>query len=205
MGIRFHDAPIHERARIALVAVADEIFLVVLHLRGKLPFFAGRKARAAAPAQAGFQNFVNHLLRRHLRDRFAEREIAVSHDVIFDGFGINLAAPAQHDPRLFRLGRAKLRIGAGKRHGLLIQQPFQPPPFQQVFLHEFIHVFFIDADIMNAFGIDDEFRPLLNVLAQARGFDDLNFILQIIAFQGAMQFGNNRARPFRQTLPICPN
>ncbi|MPN50479.1 hypothetical protein SDC9_198106 [bioreactor metagenome] len=53
-GVRvaFHDRAVHERARVALVAVADDELLGVLRSEGELPFEAGRETAAAAPAQA---------------------------------------------------------------------------------------------------------------------------------------------------------
>jgi hypothetical protein len=49
--IAFDDGPIHERARVAFVGVADQVLLVAIDLAGELPFLAVGKPAAAAAAQ----------------------------------------------------------------------------------------------------------------------------------------------------------
>ena len=52
-GKRFQNHAVHERARIAFVAVADHIFDIARLLADGAPFLAGGKSRPAASAQAG--------------------------------------------------------------------------------------------------------------------------------------------------------
>ena len=53
-GVAFHDHAVGEGAAVALVGVADDVFLrSALRLRDGLPLDAGREAGAAAAAQAG--------------------------------------------------------------------------------------------------------------------------------------------------------
>ena len=61
---RFEDHPVHERARVAFVAVADHILGLAGLLAHHAPFLAGGKPRAAAPAQAGLLNGLDDLFRR---------------------------------------------------------------------------------------------------------------------------------------------
>jgi hypothetical protein len=53
MRVGFEHQPVHECAGISLIAVADDIFDWVGLGTPERPFSSGRKARAAAPAQAG--------------------------------------------------------------------------------------------------------------------------------------------------------
>ena len=53
IGKRFENHPVHERARIAFVAVADHILDIARLLADDAPFLSGGKTRPAAPAQAG--------------------------------------------------------------------------------------------------------------------------------------------------------
>ena len=51
-----------EGAAVALVGVADDVFLVRLDARDRAPFDPGREARAAAPAQARHEHFLDRRL-----------------------------------------------------------------------------------------------------------------------------------------------
>ena len=60
-----HELAVLERARLGLVGVADEV-LVDVRLRDERDLLAAREARAAAAAQAGGEQLVEHRLGRHL-------------------------------------------------------------------------------------------------------------------------------------------
>ena len=64
--VAFDHGPVHERAGVALVGVADQVLLVALGLAGELPLLAGGKAAAAPAAQAAGFDHVADLLRRVL-------------------------------------------------------------------------------------------------------------------------------------------
>jgi hypothetical protein len=51
VGITLHEALVHKRARIALIAVADEVLDVALGGKRGLPLSSRGKARPAAPMQ----------------------------------------------------------------------------------------------------------------------------------------------------------
>ena len=51
-GIAFHDHAVGERAAVAFVGIADDVFSIGAGLRHGLPFDAGGKSRAAAAAQS---------------------------------------------------------------------------------------------------------------------------------------------------------
>ena len=63
-GIAFHDHAVGVGAGIALVGIADDVFAVGRGVGDGLPFDAGRKARAAAAAQAGLRDLFHRRGRR---------------------------------------------------------------------------------------------------------------------------------------------
>ena len=68
VGIPFHNASIHECARITLVAVTDNIVFFYVCVGGHLfPFFAGGESAAASSAQTGFVYLVNDVFWRHIK------------------------------------------------------------------------------------------------------------------------------------------
>ena len=62
MRIPLEDAPVHERARVSLVGVADDVLLFARRLADDPPFQAGGIPRAAAAPQPALPNFLDHFL-----------------------------------------------------------------------------------------------------------------------------------------------
>ncbi len=58
-GVTLHDHPVREGAAVALIGIADDVFLRRLRLEHRLPFDAGRKSCAATPAKARLGDFCN--------------------------------------------------------------------------------------------------------------------------------------------------
>ena len=71
MRIAFHQRAVHERARIAFVAVADDGLDLRARFLRVLPFEPGGEACAAAPAQARFLDDIDHFVRLVLGQHFA--------------------------------------------------------------------------------------------------------------------------------------
>ena len=61
---RFEDHAVHERTRVAFVAVADDVLGRLGLLADHAPFLAGGETSAAAPAQAGRLDGLDDLLWR---------------------------------------------------------------------------------------------------------------------------------------------
>ena len=59
MRIALDHGAVHERARVALVGVADQVFLLAGRGAGELPLLAGGEAAAAAAAQSAL-GLVHH-------------------------------------------------------------------------------------------------------------------------------------------------
>ena len=98
--IAFEHAPIHERARVALVRVADHVLDLRDLFHHQLPFEAGRVACAAPAAKAALLHLRHYLAGRHGGDRFAERLIAARGDVVGQLLRVDASAVGEHDPHL---------------------------------------------------------------------------------------------------------
>ena len=80
--VEHNDVAVFECARLALVGVANHVFLPFKGARHKAPFQARGEARAAAPAQVGCFEFVDDVvLRRFFADDFAQGLVAAALDV----------------------------------------------------------------------------------------------------------------------------
>ena len=97
LRITFQHAAIHEGSRIALVGIADHVFLRANGLGHGAPLKAGGIATASASAQSALEILLDHHLRLHLGERFDQRLIAVAPDVFIDLLGIDVAGVLQHD------------------------------------------------------------------------------------------------------------
>ena len=65
MRTALHGGAVHERAGVALVAVADDVLGEVVVAGGRAPLAPRGKARAALAAQAGLLDFGDDFVRRH--------------------------------------------------------------------------------------------------------------------------------------------
>ena len=81
--------PVHERAGLAFVAVDDDVLVFPGAFLVGLPFQPGGKAAAAAAAQIGLLDLVEHLVGRHLEQRLGERRIAAERQVVVDAHRID--------------------------------------------------------------------------------------------------------------------
>ena len=119
MRIAFHHAAIHERAGIALVAIADHVLHVARRLGNRAPLQAGGISAAAAPAQAALGDPVDHAIRRHFGQRRQQRLVAVARNVVVDLFGIDVARILQHHANL--LVEVLVQIALQFRHRLVAE------------------------------------------------------------------------------------
>jgi len=98
--IAFQNGPVHERAGVTFVGVADDILHVAGGFAAQLPLEAGGKAAAAAAAQPGFLDFADDFLRRPGAENAGQGAVAVAGDVFLDFFRIDPPAIAQGDAHL---------------------------------------------------------------------------------------------------------
>ena len=92
VGIAFHHRAVHERARIALVSVADHIFIGTGLTQHLLPFFSCGEAAASASPETGLGDLLYDPFRRHVEQGLCHSAVTAHGDVFPDGFGIDVAA-----------------------------------------------------------------------------------------------------------------
>jgi hypothetical protein len=97
--IALHDHAISERAAIAFIGVADDVFLIGFRVGSCLPLYTGGESGAAAAAQTGFGDFLERRGVANLDSALEALEAAMG-DVILHRQRIDNAAARKHQPRL---------------------------------------------------------------------------------------------------------
>ncbi len=119
MGVALERRTVHERAGVALVRVADDVLGPALRLPGQLPLRAGGEAAAAAAAQPGANQLVDHALGGHLAERLLETAVAVHREVVVERLGVDEAAVGEDDAELLLLeGDAVVLLGVDEGEGV---------------------------------------------------------------------------------------
>jgi hypothetical protein len=98
--VAFHDAPVHECAGVALVAVADNVFLFGFLCFDLCPLFAGGEAAAASAAELGLGDFVNDIIGSHVEQSLFKSGVTADAEIFLDGKCINVAAVFKNDAGL---------------------------------------------------------------------------------------------------------
>jgi len=96
VGVRFEHQTIHERARIALVSVADHVFGSLLRAR-QSPLATGGKAGTAATAKTRGGQGVDHRFGARRAQAARELPVASSFAVFLDRARVDRAAVLEHD------------------------------------------------------------------------------------------------------------
>ena len=95
MGAALHGRTVHERAGVALVAVADDVLGPFVVACSAAPFATGGEARTALAAQAARLDLVDDLLGGHLQG-LLQALVAAAGDVVVDAQRVDDAHIAQH-------------------------------------------------------------------------------------------------------------
>ena len=101
MRIGLDNGTVHERAGVAFVRVADQVFRPACGIARGLPFEPGRETRSAAARKPGDLDFLDDLFRRHGPKHLFKGLISVIGHIIVNVSRIDHAAVAQRDPCLF--------------------------------------------------------------------------------------------------------
>jgi hypothetical protein len=96
--IEFEFVTIGKRAGLALVGVAAKIDRLLRILRDEAPLDAGRKRRAAAPAEIRVLDLVDNLLGLHVEQRLAQRLVSAVTDVHLELAKVRDIQPASQYP-----------------------------------------------------------------------------------------------------------
>ena len=138
-GVRvaLDDGPVHERAGVALVGVAEDVLLVALGLGGELPLEAGGEAGAAAAAQAALLDLGHDVRGGHLGEGFGQAGVTVAGDVLVDALRRDPALVAQHAQVLPGEERDVLeQRDAVLGDRMLVHQPLDRAALDDVFGHD---------------------------------------------------------------------
>ena len=103
--ITFHYGAVHERAGVAFVAVADDVFLALRHPADAFPLLAGREARAASAAQTRLRYLGNYLVRSHVKQRLFKCGISAFGYIFLGTLGVYMAAVLEGDVKLLFVKR----------------------------------------------------------------------------------------------------
>ena len=102
MRIVFHHRAVHVGARVALVAVGDDVLRLALSCGEEGPLGSGGIAGAATTAESGLADDLDDLFGRHASDDPLERLVAAVADVGLDAVRIDDPAVLEHDAFLAR-------------------------------------------------------------------------------------------------------
>jgi hypothetical protein len=97
MRVALDFVPVHVGAGVAFIRVADDVLLRRHRLAQKIPFLAGGKPGAAAPAQFGGFDLLDDHVGPVVDEHVVKRLIAAHGDVLFHIVGIDQPAVAQND------------------------------------------------------------------------------------------------------------
>jgi len=189
--IALHHGTVHESARIALVGVADDIFLFSGLIEGEFPFFPGRKTAAATAAQTRFEDLLDHLGWGHFTDSAGEAPVATAGKILIDALGINDTAVLEHQLFLFGEKGHLTKEGQLFPAGLAVGRFIDAEQFllnhlvlNQGFLQEQGDIFRFDLAVTESgtardFNVDDH---LFGAVANASGRHDLDLEVQPLQF-----------------------
>ncbi len=103
--IALQHAPIHKRARIPFIRIANHIFLLRLGLGHRRPLQPGGITRAATTAQTTLDDGIDNILGSHFPQGIVQCLVTVRRHVRLDPLGINNPAIAKNDAQLVRKER----------------------------------------------------------------------------------------------------
>ena len=146
--------------------------------RGELPLHARREAGAAAAAQAGGEDLLDDLLRRHRRERLARGLVAAPRQVLVQALRVDDADVAQGDAVLRLVERDV--VGAGDAlagGGVDVQQLLDDLTAGEVLLDDGLDVLELEPRVVRVAVGDDRERSL-RAEAVAADDADLDLVLQ---------------------------
>ena len=158
MGVALKDGPVHEGTRVALVGVADYVFLVTLCLSAELPFQSRGETAAASSPESGCLDLGEHLFRFHGGQGLGESCVTVPGNVLFDVVRIDVAAVSQRDTMLFAVegdvpvaGDLDLPVGGG------VKKTLDQAPLVEVFLYDLRDIVHGHPAVERTLRVDDHY------------------------------------------------
>ncbi len=180
MGVALHQAAVHERAGVALVAVADDVLDVALGLAGGLPLVAGGEAPAAPAAQPRLLDLVDDLLGLHLEEHLGQGGVAADRDVVLYRGGIDLVVGIKKEPLLLLVERnVRFLLEHLFGVGIGVQEPRDGSAFDNGLGDDLGHILDLDALVENALRVDgEECAPFAE--SGAAGRPDIDAVLELL-------------------------
>ena len=171
MGIALHDGAVHESARVALVAVADDVLHRFLRVPAHaFPLTSGGKPAAAPAPQTGVGDLPADRRAIHVEQRLFKGDVPALGNVFLQIFRVTGAAAGQHHPVLLLVKGDILLPGIG--HAVLvIGQPFDDLAAQQRPLHDLAAILRLHADIHHTQRLDMHQRSHLAEAVAATHLD----------------------------------
>ena len=181
---------IHECARVALVGVADDIFLIRLILAGEAPFQTRRESAAASAAQTGILDYLDDLVRGVFGQAFCKSLIAVHGYVFIDIFGVDNAAVAQRDSLLLFIELSLVEALDGVAgDGVIVEQMLDYSALDEVLVNYLRNVLDLYLAVERAFGINNDYRTQ-GAQTEAACPDDLDFVCETFFGDLLFKLGN---------------
>ena len=147
-GVAFHNGAVHERAGVALVAVADHIPHGFLLTGNLLPLLAGGEAAAATAPETGGVHFVDYIVPGHFEHGLLQSGKAAGSQVFVQRLGVKLAAVLQNDPGL--LGDEGDFVGLNISFvALLVEQPLDDLVANNALFQNFLAVVGLNLDVLD--------------------------------------------------------
>ena len=145
--IAFHHAAVHKRAWIALVAVADDIFDLLLLRQHLRPFSSSGKASASPSPQGSLRHFVHDLQRRHVKQCFCHGAITAYRYVFFDGLRINPSTVLQGHPGLLLIERNIILLFISFALFVMVHEALNNLICHDALVNDLLTVFCLNLDI----------------------------------------------------------
>ena len=181
---------IHERAGVALVGVADDIFLIRLILSREAPLESGRESAAASAAKAGVLDYLDDLVRGVFGQALCESLIAVHGYVFVDIFGVDDAAVAQRDSLLLLIELSLVETLDGVAgHGVVIEQVLDYSALDEVLVNYLGDVLNLYLAVERTLGIDNDYRAQ-GTQTEAACPNDLDFVCETFLGDLLFKLGN---------------
>ena len=180
--VALHDRAVHERAGVALVAVADDVFFIAFTLAGQIPFAARGEAAAAPALEAGIHHQAANCLGRHVRSFFCLR-VSAHGDIFVDVGRVDIADLFQHNVVLIPVKWHLVFNGIGLLVGLVgVDQAVDNRVAQNALFNDLFHVLRRHLAVHDTRGLDGDDRAhLAKSLAAAAG--DLVAVLMLLDIQ----------------------
>jgi len=182
VGIAFHDAHVHEGARVSLVTIADDVLLCVCLAPGDIPLPSRGEAAASPSAQTRGEDELADVLGAHFEIGANGLPVSAGRDVFLYALGVDGAAVGKREAVLFPV-EGDLVLGAAHplRVGFDVEKPLHDVSLPYRCLHYFGDVARFHLRVEYVLGKDGDERPYLTepLAAGARHEDALFLLLEL--------------------------